>query len=201
MVVTESDWTDAEWDQLSAYIVSKTRAERSAWEWARGHGWEDRLTVVNPGLVFGPSLDGRTGTSLDLIDLLLQGAYPAIPRVSFPIVDVRDLAALHVKAMLVPEAGGRRLIGAGETLSLQEVGRILRDELLEGASKVPKRTLPNFVVRLVSNFDRSLKAITPDLGVVPVAESSYVTDLTGVTNRPAAEAVVAAARSIIEHAS
>ena len=197
MVVTESDWTDAEWDRLSAYIVSKTRAERSAWEWATEHGWKKKLTVINPGLVLGPSLDSRTGTSLDLIELLLQGAYPAIPRVSFPVVDVRDLAALHVKAMLVPEAGGRRLIGAGETLSLDEVGRILREEFPDRAIKVPKRTLPDFVVRLASNFDRSLKAITPDLGVVPVAESSYVTQLTGVANRPAAEAVRAAAESIL----
>lgn len=201
VVVTESHWTDPEWDQLSAYIVSKTRAERSAWEWATEHGWKEKLTVINPGLVLGPSLDSRTGTSLDIIKLLLEGAYPAIPRVSFPVVDVRDLAELHVRAMLVPEAGGRRLIGAGETLSLAEVGRILREELPDSAKKVPRRTLPNLVVRLVSKFDRSLKGIIPDLGVVPVAENSYVTQLTGVTNRPAAEAVQAAAESILAHSA
>ncbi|MDH3297166.1 MAG: aldehyde reductase [Gemmatimonadota bacterium] len=201
MVVTESDWTDPEWDRLSAYIVSKTRAERSAWEWATEHGWKEKLTVINPGLVLGPSLDDRTGTSLDIIKLLLEGAYPAIPRVSFPVVDVRDLARLHVQAMLVPEAGGRRLIGAGEALSLAEMGRILRSEFPDRASRVPKRTLPDFVVRLISNFDRSLKGITPDLGVVPVTESAYVTELTGVTYRPAAEAVRAAARTILAHSA
>lgn len=199
VTVSEHDWTDPEWGRLSAYIVSKTRAERAAWDWARTHDWEQRLTVINPGLVLGPSLDGRTGTSLKLIELFLEGAYPAVPDVSIPVVDVRDLAALHVKAMSAPAAAGRRLIAAGETLSLSDMGRILRDAFPRYAKKIPKRTLPDFLVRLGSLFDRALKSVTPDLGVVPVADSAYVTELTGVTNRPAAEAVRAAARSIIDH--
>ncbi len=90
--VTEDDWTDPDWDRLSAYIVSKTRAEQAVWEWAREHGWEKRIVVVNPGFVLGPTLDGRTGTSLDVIKLLMSGAYPAVPPVHYPVVDVRDLA-------------------------------------------------------------------------------------------------------------
>jgi dihydroflavonol-4-reductase len=79
MTVTEDDWTDPTLNRLSPYIVSKTRAERAAWDWARENGWERRLTVINPGFVLGPTLDGQTCTSLDVIKLFMKAAYPAVP--------------------------------------------------------------------------------------------------------------------------
>ncbi len=197
----ESDWTDAEWRRITAYHVSKTRAERAGWDWAEEHGWTERLAVVNPGFVLGPALDAKTGTSLDVIKLFLEGAYPAAPKAWFPIVDVRDCAAVHVKAMTTPAAGGRRLIAAGETMSLPQMGAVLREGFPEYANKIPKGSLPDFLVRFLSIFDRSLKSVTPDLGVVPTAESAYVTDLTGVTFRSAQEAVRETARSLIEYAA
>jgi len=197
--IREDDWTDPEWRKISPYIVSKTRAERAAWDWAREHAWEERLAVVNPGFVLGPGLDARTGTSLEAVKLFLEGAYPAAPRASFPVVDVRDAAAIHVKAMTLPDAGGRRLIAAGDTLSLPEMGGILRHGFPQYANKIPKGTLPDFFVRFLSNFDRTLKSLTSDLGVTPTAESEYVTELTGVSFRPADEAVREAARSLIDY--
>ena len=100
----ENDWTDPEWDKLSAYIVSKTRAERAAWD-LFGEAGKDKLVTVNPGFVLGPAPDGDAATSLDLIKMLLTGAYPAMPPISFPSVDVRDVAALHVAAMTTPGVG------------------------------------------------------------------------------------------------
>jgi dihydroflavonol-4-reductase len=197
-VVKEGDWTDAEWKALSPYQVSKTRAERAAWAWAEERGWTDRLVAVNPGFVLGPALDARTGTSLDVIKLFLEGAYPAAPKVCFPVVDVRDCAAVHVKAMTAAGAAGRRLIAAGETLSLPEMGAILREGFPDYAKKIPKGSLPDFFVRFLSVFDRSLKSVTPDLGVAPGVDSAYVTELTGVSFRSADEAVREAARSLIE---
>jgi dihydroflavonol-4-reductase len=199
LVIREDDWTDPEWAALSPYIVSKTRAERAAWDWAVAHGWRERLAVVNPGFVLGPTLDARIGTSLEVIKLFLDGAYPATPNVTFTVADVRDVSAVHVRAMERPAAGGRRLIAAGQTLSLPEIGEILREAFPAFANEIPKRTLPDLLVRLLALFDRSLRSLTPNLGHVVRAESAYVTELTGVSFRPAAEAVRDAARSMIEH--
>ncbi len=102
--------------------------------------------------------------------------------------------------MTAPDVGGRRLLAAGTTLSLPEMGRILREAFPGYAKKIPKRQLPAFAVRLLSNFDRSLRSVTPDLGVVPVVEGGYVTELTGMRMRLAEEAVRAAAESLIAHA-
>lgn len=199
MTIRENDWTDAEWGGLSAYIVAKTRAERAAWLWAREFHWQEKLSVVNPGFVLGPLLDDRAATSVEAIKLMLEGAVPAIPNVAFPVVDVRDVAAVHVKAMTTLEAGGRRLIAAGDTMSMPEMGSVLRHSMPVAAAKVPKWKLPSFALRLLSGFDRTLRSLTPDLGVVPVADSGYVTDMTGVVFRPAAEAVRESGRTIVSH--
>lgn len=199
ITVTEDDWTDPSWNQLSAYIVSKTRAEKAAWDWADENGWKPRLTVVNPGFVLGPALDNKTGTSLDVIKLFMKGAYPAVPPVYYPVVDVRDLAELHIRAMTAQNVGGRRLIGAAETVSLRELGQILRDAFPNYAKKIPIRTLPGFVVRFMAIFDRALKSVIPDIGVKPVAENAYVMEMTGVSFRSAEEAVRAAGQSLIDY--
>jgi len=193
--VHKTDWTDAEWDKLSAYIVSKTRAERAAWDLVGED--KSQLAVVNPGFVLGPAPDTDAATSLDLVKMLLTGAYPAMPPISFPCVDVRDVAALHVAAMTNADAGGRRLIAAGETLSLREMSAVLRTACPERARKIPKWTLPTIVTRLAAMFDPNIRAAIPDLGVRPLPQSTYVTELTGVAFRPAAESVADAGRSLI----
>ncbi len=193
----ENDWSDTEWTGISAYALSKTRAEEEAWKRVRERGAVHRLSVVNPGFVLGPALDADIGTSLGVIKLFLDGAYPAAPRIHFPVVDVRDLAAIHVKAMELPAAGGRRLAAAGDTLSMPEMAGILRDALGEQARRVPRLALPDAMVRLLGIFDPAIRTIVPDLGVRPVVDSAYVTALTGVTFRPARNAVVDAGQSLI----
>jgi len=199
VTVTEDDWTDAEWPALNAYIVAKTRAERAAWDFVRARGRADWLTTVNPGFVLGPALDGRIGTSLGVIELILKGTYPALPPVALPIVDLRDVADLHVKAMTVPEAASRRLIGAGETLTMLEMAGILRAAFPAYARKIPRRELPALLIRTMALVDPNMKSVTPNLGTRPVAASGYVTAMTGVAFRPAQEAVLAAGESLIAH--
>jgi nucleoside-diphosphate-sugar epimerase len=97
--LTEADWTDPDWSAASAYIVSKTRAERAAWDFMTERGTREKLVVINPGLVLGPLLDRTSGTSVDVIKLTLQGTYPAVPPAAYAVVDVRDVADLHVAAM------------------------------------------------------------------------------------------------------
>lgn len=191
--VHEDDWSDPEWQEATPYIVSKTRAELAAWE---VEGLE--LTTINPGLVCGPALDAGTSTSLDLIGRLLHGAVAALPPVSFCAVDVRDVAALHAEALVRPETVGRRLLAAGDTMSLSDIAEVLRDNLDAGAAaKVPRRRVPGWTVRLLGLVDPSAKTLYPDLGCAPVAHTGYVTDLTGVRFRSGEEAVVSAAESLL----
>ncbi len=197
-VVRENDWTDVDWPPASPYIISKTLAEKAAWQWARENGFEKRMAVINPGFVLGPALDSRAATSLDVIKLLFSGAYPAVPPVYFPVVDVRDLADLHAAALTAEGVGGRRLIGSAETLSMAEIAATLNQAFPEKGAKIPTRTLPAPVVRFLALFDRSLKTILADMNVEPHSENRYVTDLTGVQFRPSREAVIAAGQSLIE---
>lgn len=194
--VGEQDWTDPDWSAATPYIVSKTRAEIAAWEAVTAVGAQERLVAINPGFVLGPALDLDLSTSHAALALMLKGAYPALPPVSFPIVDARDVAELHVAAMRAP-VGGRRLLAAGETLSFAQMAEILRAVLPERAGKIPRGELPLWLTRTLAAFDPTLGAARADFGVRPVAKSDYVAALTGVSNRPAAEAVAEAGRTLI----
>ncbi|GHB00158.1 NAD-dependent epimerase [Algimonas arctica] len=195
MTITEQDWSDPDWKPMTAYPVSKTRAELSAWAYADAQGFRKKLVTVNPGLVFGPDPYDNGGTSLALIRDMMNGNLPAIPKIAFPISDVRDVASLHVAAMTAKGVGGRRLIGAGNTLWFKEIVAILRAEY--PAAKLPKSELPNFALRLISIFDDRVKGILPDLGIFHDVDAAYVTSLTGVVPRPAKESVLAAARDLV----
>lgn len=196
--VRESDWTDPKWGPLSAYIVSKTVAEQAVWQDADARNARHQIVTINPGFVLGPALSPDANTSLDVLLMMLKGAYPAMPAVSFPIVDVRDLAKLQVAAMTTESVGGRRLIAAGETLSMQDMALTLKQHFPAYAKKIPTGSLPGAMVRTLALFDRNVRTILADLGVVPIADAKYVTDLTGVTFRPAHESVIAAGQSLVD---
>ena len=198
MVIQESDWSDPDWKPLTAYPVSKTRAEQSAWAYAKAQNVENRLTTVCPGLVFGPDPYKNGGASLALIKAMFGGEFPRVPKVAYPIVDVRDCAAIHVKAMTASRAGGRRLMAAGNTMWFGEIAQLLR-KAYPDAKKLPKGEFPNFIVRLVGLYDDRVKGIMPDLGVFHIANADYVTNITQVIPRPAREAALASAQSLIEN--
>src|SRR5918911_2933141 len=146
---TEADWTDAEDTERTPYVRSKTIAERAAWNLAREAGAEDRLAVVNPGAIIGPPLSGDHSTSLQAIQRLLDGM-PAIPRLGFAFVDVRDVADLHLRAMTDQKAAGERFIAADEFLWTADVAKVIRERLGGAAPKVPTRVAPNLLVRAMS---------------------------------------------------
>jgi len=195
MTVTEEDWSDPDWKPLRAYAVSKTRAEISAWAYVKAQGFPERLTTVNPGLVLGPDSYGNGGASLMVIKALLAGEFPMVPKLAYPIIDVRDCASIHVAAMTSPKAAGRRLIAGGNTLWFKDIAAILRAAYPE-IDKLPKHELPNILVKAIAIFDDRLKSIAPDIGIFHMANAGYVSNLTGVVPRPAREAVLAAAASL-----
>jgi nucleoside-diphosphate-sugar epimerase len=119
VIVGEHDWTEAEWSALSPYIVSKTRAERAAWDAMNAAGVPQRLVTVNPGFVLGPPLGAEANTSLQVIEMMLKGAYPAMPPVHFPVVDGRPpfdrgrRYAQHARHGAHPETGASRTVRQG----------------------------------------------------------------------------------------
>lgn len=193
-VIGEDDWTDPDWRPLTAYPVSKTRAELSAWAYADAQGLRDRLVTVNPGIVLGPDPFDNGGASLGIVRDMMKGELPAVPRLAYPIADVRDVAAIHVAAMTA-EARGRRLIAAGETLWFKAIADLLREHY--PAAKLPKSEVPNFVARLIALFDDRVKSVIPDIGIFHEADNAYVTSLTGVVPRPASESILASARDLV----
>jgi dihydroflavonol-4-reductase len=195
--LTEEDWTDPANPKLSPYARSKTIAEESAWDYAGEAGATDRLAVINPGAIIGPLLGRHQSFSLQTVQRILDGAMPALPRLGFALVDVRDVASLHLRAMTAPAAAGQRFLGTGEFLWLTDIAAILRDGLGEQAAKVPNRKVPDAVVRLMSFFDPSLRSVIAELGQRSDYSTSKAQAMLGWTARPAPQSVLDCARSLL----
>lgn len=161
---TETNWSDPDAPGLSPYGQSKTIAELAAWEFAKNNP-KTELAVVCPGLILGPPLSLDMSTSLSVVQRMLDGKMPGIPRLSFSIVDVRDTADLHLLAMTLPQAASQRYIAGGPSLWFADIAKILRDRLGADAAKVPTRQIPSLIARLASLFDPGLRSIVGDLGV------------------------------------
>ncbi|MBL7260108.1 NAD-dependent epimerase/dehydratase family protein [Paractinoplanes lichenicola] len=194
----ERTWTDLPDQRRYAYPRAKTLAERDAWRLIRE--WPDgpELTTVLPANIQGPALDEDLSPSVGLIRLMLSGKMPVLPRMGYPIVDVRDLAVLHAEAMTAPAAAGQRFIAAGEFLWFREIAAILRDRLGPAAAKVSLRQLPNWVVRAAAPFNAEMDQLAPSLGVRSNLSSAHAEKLLGWRTRPAAESVTDTAHSLLE---
>jgi nucleoside-diphosphate-sugar epimerase len=196
-VSDETLWTDPDDTTLPAYRRSKTIAERAAWDFMADHKGPTTLTTILPGAVFGPLLTASNLGSVQIIARLINGM-PGTPRIGFEIVDVRDLADLHIRAMTAPEAAGQRFLATGEFLWMHDMALALRAGLGDVADKVPTRNLPNLAIRAFAIFDRSLREIMPALGRRHRHSTEKAQRLLGWHARPATETVVACAESLIE---
>ena len=194
-----SDWTDLSGRDVNAYVESKTRAEKEAWAIAERLGRAGDLAVVNPSAILGPLLDEDPGTSVALVQRLLNGTVPAAPQMWFAIIDVRDVAAVHVKAMTTPEAGGRRFPTAGPTHSFMQLATMLKPAFPAYASKLPRFEAPNWVMRLYGIFDRDVRGNLGELGIVKRSESLDAKTLLGRPFIAPEVAVKATAQSLVEH--
>ncbi|HTO31250.1 MAG TPA: NAD-dependent epimerase/dehydratase family protein [Pararhizobium sp.] len=192
---TEADWTDVNSPLATAYYKSKTLAEQAAWSFARESGLP--LTVINPGMILGPLLGGENGTSVGLVRALLIGKYPALPDFRVPVVDVRDVADAHVRALEVPEAIGERFIIAGETLSVKDIAAALRRDFPAYAGKIPRFVLPNWLAGIASRFDPGLNLIVAELGRDARVSNEKARRVLGWRPRPEADAIRASADSLI----
>lgn len=195
--LTEADWTNLDFPGLTPYVRSKTIAERAAWELVDQEDARERLATVNPGAILGPLLHADGSYSLDAVQRLLKGT-PGIPRIGFSFVDVRDVADLHLKAMLAPEAGGERFIAVAEFLWMAEVAEVLRRELGPAAKKVPTRKVPDLLVKATGLFDPGVRSVTNQLGKKLAYSSEKARGRLGWAPRPVPETIADTGRSMVE---
>jgi len=192
----ETSWTDPRAD-VSTYVKSKTLAERAAWDFVAGEGRGLELAVINPVAIFGPVLGSDYASSVVLLKRLLDGSLPVCPRLWFGVVDVRDVADLHLRAMTAPEANGERFLAvAGDFLRIVEMARILKRRLGPAARRVPTRELPDVIVRIAARFVPSLRPMVTEVGKARNATSAKARRVLGWAPRSSEEALVATAESL-----
>lgn len=180
----ETMWTDVEHPVgRVAYTKSKTLAEKAAWNFIKSNAPEIALTTINPVLVLGAPLDKNFGSSISLVERVLNGSDPMLPDLKFAIVDVRDVAKMHVDAIKNENTKGERIIASSETRSFVEIAKLLKN--VYPRSKVKSTQAPTFMIRLLSLFDGSIKPILPQLGKPMNVSGAKAQRLLGINFIPA----------------
>jgi nucleoside-diphosphate-sugar epimerase len=193
----ETSWTDLAGYGATPYIKSKTLAERAAWDFVAKEGGIE-LSVVNPVAIFGPVLGSDYSPSIMIIQRMMDGTIPGCPQRWFGVVDVRDVADLHVLAMTHTAARGERFLAtAGDFMSMLEIAQVLRARMGAAGAKVPARQLPNWLVRLAALRDPALKQLVPELGKPKNGTNAKARGLLGWKPLSSEDAIVASAESLI----
>ena len=195
----ENDWTDENWiEGVNDYFLSKTKAEKAAWKLMESKGLKSKLTTINPGGVFGNALDKKGGTSIEYVRQFLKGKFPGAPKFAVLISDVKDIAKAHVACIGNNKVGGRRLIVGKDVKKLVELSQLMAEAMPEYAKKLPKKELPNFMVKLISYIDSSAKMMIPDLGILMQTDTSYSEELLGFKFKPAKDCIIENAKSVVQ---
>jgi dihydroflavonol-4-reductase len=193
----ETDWSDLT-GNVAPYQKSKTLAERAAWDFIAREGNGLELTTVNPVAVYGPALGADYSHSIRLIANMLKGQ-PGSVNVNSCCVDVRDVADLHLRAMIDPAAKGERFLATvGESLWMVEVAELLRQRLGKAAENVSTQVWPDEQVRIAGETNAQLKAVVPLLGYDMNATGKKAEHLLGWAPRSREEAIIACAESLIQ---
>ncbi|MGE0499312.1 MAG: SDR family oxidoreductase [Rhizobiaceae bacterium] len=194
----ETSWTNVNGPGVTAYVKSKTLAERAAWDFINREGGALELAVVNPVGILGPVLGKDLSSSVELLKSLMEGAVPAAPRTWFGLVDVRDVSDLHVMAMRSPEAKGERFLAtAGDFMSVMDMARILKAEGGPAGRRAPAREMPDWLVRVVAVFMPSARTTVPELGKMKNATSEKARRMLGWRPRSPREAILASVESLV----
>ncbi|QXF12386.1 NAD-dependent epimerase/dehydratase family protein [Sphingopyxis terrae] len=197
-IYSETDWTNLDNPAVMPYPRSKTVAERAARDWVAAEGGDMEFASVNPAAVFGPLLSDDLSTSIEVVKQLLEGKVPMCPDVGFGIIDVRDVADLHYRALTAPGIRDERYVCSGPFLKMIDVANILTANLGEQARKVPTRRMPDWLLKGFAIFRPELKQLVAELGNVRGGDSRHAMETLGWTMRTPEEAVLATAHSLIE---
>ena len=198
-IITEESWTDPYDKSLSAYVKSKAFAERAAWDFVQGDSGIE-LSVINPVAIFGPSLGPDLSSGFEVLKRMLEGTVKAVPKISMCIVDVRDVADIHLKAMVHPRAVNQRFLAlAGGVVSMHDIALLVRNRFGDRAKKVPLRVLPDWLVRIASLFSKDAKAVVPMLNRIKNASNEKAKTLLGWQPRSNDEAIIASVESLFHY--
>ena len=196
-LITEADWTNPEDKHLSAYLKSKVLAEKAAWDYIKTQGEGLSLAVINPMAILGPMLSEKLSSGHDLLKRMFDGSMKAIPQITLGIVDVRDVADLHIRAMEADQANGERFLAlAGGTLTLPEIALMIKAKM--GLKNIVTRVAPNWLIRLIALYNPAAKNIVPQLGRRKNASNEKARSLLNWKPRSNEEAVLSAIESMIK---
>ncbi|MGL4309424.1 MAG: SDR family oxidoreductase [Paracoccaceae bacterium] len=190
---TEDDWADAASPHTGAYARSKILAERAAWDFAASNNLS--LTTINPGFILGPPLDGEYGASVGLIERMLKGRDPMVPRYGFPVVDVRDVAEMHARALERADTAGKRYAAVAGSLWMSQITAALKAAY--PARRIPTRTAPDLLMRFMGMFDGSIRGIVPHLGRLEQVSNLRARTELAMSFTPPEQAVLATAAEVI----
>ena len=181
---SKSDYDESMWTDVNhpigrvAYTKSKTLAERAAWDFVKSQAPEIALTTINPVLVLGAPLDDNFGSSISVVERILKGKDPMLPDLRFPIVDVRDVAKMHVDSIKNESTKGERILASSETYSFVEIAKYLKS--IYPKSKVKTAQAPSALIKLLSLFDDEIKAVLPLLGKPMLTSGAKAVKLFGM---------------------
>jgi dihydroflavonol-4-reductase len=193
----ESDWCDMKAPGTTAYAMSKTLAERAVWDFVAQEAPELLVTCINPGLVLGPPLDAKFGTSLALVQRVLKGRDPMLPLISLPCVDVRDVAEMHLRAAQRPETAGRRYVTVAGSMTMPDMGLVLKTAFPQ--RRIPTRVAPLALLKLLALFDPALRSILPSVGQIHDVSNARARREMGMRFIEPADALRASADWLIAH--
>jgi nucleoside-diphosphate-sugar epimerase len=195
----ERDWTNLDAPGVQPYVKSKTIAERAARDWVRDNAPDMAFCSVNPVAVLGPVANDDLSASIEFVRRFLTGQIPAIPNIGITVVDVRDVASLHVLALEADRATirGERFVAASEFMWMAEMARVLREHMGADARKVPTRNMPTWLLRVMAAFSSDIRQIAGEVGKRKVVSGQHALDVLGWTAISGEETVLATARSLI----
>ena len=194
----ETIWTDVTHPiGRMAYTKSKTLAEKAAWDYVKSEAPEIELTVINPVLVLGTPLDSNFGSSVSVVERILKAKDPMVPDLYFSIVDVKDVAEMHVKALSIETSKGQRFIASARTVSFIEIAQLLKTYY--PGRKIVTMKAPTFVVKILALFDADIKSILPSLGDKTSATSKKAHDVLGIDFIPVETSIKETADFLIKN--
>lgn len=200
-ITTEENWTNPDQTGLSIYEKSKLLAERSAWDFIKNEGGDLEFATINPVAILGPSLSEHVSGSFGLLKHLLDGSMKAIPNILLNVVDVRDVADLHIRAMTSPKANGQRFIASADgQISMPEIAVLLKNKMPQVAENISSKRVPNFVINVTSLFNKQAKEALLLLTMNRNVSNAKAKELLGWT--PIAsneEAILASVESMIKY--
>jgi dihydroflavonol-4-reductase len=189
----ETNWTSPDDPSVGAYEASKTLAEKAAWDFVDENP-DIALTTINPGAVFGPPMDARYGSSLELVEQLMTGKVPMAPPMDMVAVDVRDVARMHVAAIDLEVTKGERFAAASGTHRFLELGRMLK--AWDSALKTPGREAPLWLLWIMGLFSRDVKGVLANAGRTLAVSGAKAEKTFGFKFIPVKDALVASAKAV-----